>query len=71
MAVPKKKSSPMCRGHRNGHIKAKTKTIAVCGNCGGIRISHNACTVCGFYNGRQVFVPSRIKKQNRAKEAQE
>ena len=45
--------------------KISIPSTTKCSNCGSLRLLHNACTVCGFYKGKQVL-NIKEKKENNA-----
>ncbi len=63
MPLPKRRHSHGRSARRRTHYKLVAVTVAKdrCpGNnpdCPGTHVSHAACPVCGYYKGRQVFVP--------------
>lgn len=62
MAVPKKKVSKSRRDLRRSHLALKkVEGLGVCKNCGAAIAPHNACSVCGQYNGRQILVDTRAQ----------
>jgi len=65
MAVPKKKSSPMCRGMRNSHCRVRCGAVSVCAECGDHCLSHHMCLHCGYYKGRQVIIPRAQRRKLR------
>ena len=68
MAVPKKKTSPSRRRMRSASKHVRFDTMTACAHCGSMRRPHHMCTHCGFYNGRQVCMTRRQKRQERAKQ---
>ncbi len=64
MAVPKKKVSKSRRDLRRSHLALKRfNGLGVCKNCGATVMPHNACEVCGQYNGMQILKDRRISAQ--------
>jgi len=55
MAVPKKKVSKARRDRRRAHDSLPTPPKSVCSNCGEVKLPHNVCPHCGYYNGKQIF----------------
>ena len=55
MAVPKKKTSKSKRDMRRAHDALKSPAKATCSNCGEVKVPHNVCPACGYYNGKQVI----------------
>lgn len=54
MAVPKRKTSPSKRNMRRSHHALRATTFQECPNCGELKLPHNMCSACGYYNGREV-----------------
>lgn len=54
MAVPKRKTSPSRRNMRRSHHALTATQFQECPNCGELKLPHNLCGACGFYNGREV-----------------
>lgn len=64
MAVPKKKVSKSRRDLRRSHLALKkVEGLGTCKNCGAAIMPHNACSVCGQYNNRQIFDDKRAVAQ--------
>ena len=56
MAVPKrKKSKSKSRSRRAVYMRIKVPSLVRCKNCGGKRVAHSICEVCGYYKGRLVL----------------
>jgi len=54
MPNPTRRHSKTRRDKRRTHYKAKAPTTGVCPQCGTVKLPHNACPECGYYNGRKV-----------------
>src|SRR4029078_11680751 len=54
MAVPKRKTSPSKRNMRRSHHALKATQFQECPNCGELKLPHNMCAACGYYNGREI-----------------
>ena len=66
MACPKKKTSHRKQHQRRAkNWKAILANIATCSNCGQPKVSHLACTSCGYYNGRE-YLLALPRKQRKA-----
>ena len=50
-----RKSSKSRRDKRRTHYKAVIPTTTICPQCGAVKLNHNACPECGYYNGRKVI----------------
>ncbi len=57
MALPKRRHSKTRRDKRRAQWKASTPTVTECSNCGQPKEPHRACTSCGYYKNRSVFLP--------------
>ena len=55
MAVPKSKISRSRRGQRRSHDSLKKVNVIECPNCGEMKLSHNICPACGYYDGKEVL----------------
>ena len=63
MACPKKKTSHRKQHQRRANWKAIAPVLAKCSNCGEVKMSHYACSSCGYYNGREYLKALPRKKQ--------
>ena len=55
MPNPTNRSSKQRRDKRRTHDKAVAATTTQCPQCGAVKLSHQACPECGYYNGRKVI----------------
>ena len=56
MAVPKKKVSKARRDKRRSSVwKLEAPSLSKCTQCGGLKMPHRVCPVCGYYKGREVI----------------
>ncbi len=55
MAVPKKKTSKSKRDKRRSHDALKIPAKSTCSNCGEVKLPHNVCEACGYYNGKKII----------------
>lgn len=53
MAVPKRKISKSKGRSRIANWKAGKVTLAECPQCHEMKVSHQICPNCGYYNGEQ------------------
>jgi large subunit ribosomal protein L32 len=60
-ALPKQRTSHARQGERRAHHHLKLPQLVACPNCHRPRLAHHACPNCGYYRGRQIFLP-RTKK---------
>ncbi len=61
-ALPKQRVSHARKGERRAHMHLTPPQLVACPQCRKPRLSHHACPHCGYYRGRQVFVPRSQKK---------
>lgn len=54
MAVPKNKISKSRTNSRFAHFKAATPNLVECKQCHQMRVSHQVCPHCGYYDGKLV-----------------
>ena len=62
MAVPKKKTSKQKRDTRRAHDALRRSNIAFDAKTGEAKLPHHMSLKDGFYKGRQVVIPSEVKK---------
>ena len=55
MAVPKRKTSPSKRNMRRSHDRVQGFNLVECPNCGELKLSHQICRACGYYNKREII----------------
>jgi large subunit ribosomal protein L32 len=63
MAVPKKKTSKSRRNNRRAHHALKPINVVVDSKTGEYKLPHRVSLKDGYYNGKQIFVPKRLRKQ--------
>ena len=51
MAVPKCKVSKARRNSRAANWKLETPNLVECPQCHELKLSHQACKKCGYYDG--------------------
>jgi large subunit ribosomal protein L32 len=39
---------------RRSHHALSAAAFQECSNCGELKLPHNVCAACGYYNGREV-----------------
>ena len=54
-ALPKKKRTRARIGSRQISYRLYVPQLSACPQCHSPRRSHRVCTVCGYYNGREVI----------------
>ena len=59
MAVPKRKVTRSRRDKRRSHHSLARVNVIECPNCGELKRSHNVCSACGQYRGREVISVDR------------
>lgn len=63
MACPKKKTSHRKQHQRRAKWVAFLANVSNCSNCNEPKVSHLACTSCGYYNGREYLLALPRKKR--------
>ncbi len=60
MANPKRKISRSKRDKRRAQWIAtmRAQSLVECDHCGEMKLPHRACPNCGYYRGRNVFIPN-------------
>ncbi|MEO8973632.1 MAG: 50S ribosomal protein L32 [Ktedonobacteraceae bacterium] len=61
-ALPKQRTSHARQGKRRSHLHLTLPQLVACPQCRQPRLSHHACPHCGYYRGRQVFIPKSKNK---------
>ncbi len=54
-ALPKQKLSKSRKGKRRAHQALVVPQLVTCSNCGGSRLPHTVCNLCGHYKDEQVI----------------
>ncbi len=65
MAVPKRKVSHARRNKRRANYKAIAPTMVECPHCHEKTVAHQVCKNCGYYDGEQVVVMDKDKKESK------
>ncbi|MDR1092971.1 MAG: 50S ribosomal protein L32 [Clostridiales bacterium] len=52
MAVPKRKISKQRGNTRFAHWKKTAPTLSACPQCHELKAAHQACSKCGYYDGK-------------------
>lgn len=55
MAVPFRRTSKTKKRKRRTHYKLNLPGMAVCPNCGEMKLAHRVCKECGYYKGEPVL----------------
>ncbi len=67
MPLPKRRHSKTRGRKRRTHWKLNNLNLAPCPQCKQPKMPHKACSVCGYYDGRQVI---EIKVNEKKKKKQ-
>ena len=69
MPNPKRKHTRSRRDlRRSANSKLEAINVIACSNCGEMRLPHNICPKCGFYDGKPVAeVKAKKEKADTAK----
>ena len=67
MALPKRRHSKARGRRRRTHWKLSEANLVPCPQCKQPKIPHRVCTVCGYYNGRQV-IEIKVKEKKKKKQ---
>jgi large subunit ribosomal protein L32 len=54
-AVPKQRVTRAKQGMRRAIHAVKTRQLMTCPRCRELKVCHEVCPSCGYYNGNQVF----------------
>ncbi len=64
MAVPKKRKTSSQGKQKRSHDALVNIQLAKCPKCGEAVLPHNACTTCGYYDGKKVLdIESKLDKK--------
>ncbi|MBI1952518.1 MAG: 50S ribosomal protein L32 [Candidatus Omnitrophica bacterium] len=63
MPLPKRRFSRSRRDKRRLQIHLTVPTLSRCSHCGAVVRSHQICSACGYYRGRQVLAAAQEKKK--------
>lgn len=71
MAVPKKRKTSSQAKQKRSHDALKKIVLAKCPKCGEAVLPHNACAVCGYYDGNKILnveskLDKKLKKEQKA-----
>ena len=67
MPLPKKRHSKARGRRRRTHWKVSPLNLIPCPQCKEPKLPHRICTVCGYYNGRQV-IEIKVKEKKKKKQ---
>jgi len=65
--LPKKRHSKARGRRRRTHWKVSPLNLIPCPQCKEPKLPHRICTVCGYYNGRQV-IEIKVKEKKKKKQ---
>jgi len=72
MAVPKQRHTKSRRNRRRSHHALKKQNFSVCPKCGEPILSHNVCSNCGAYSGKEIIdVMAKLNKKEKKKKQKE
>ncbi|MFH0854992.1 MAG: 50S ribosomal protein L32 [Candidatus Omnitrophota bacterium] len=66
MALPKRRHSKTRGRKRRTHWKVKAAGLSPCPQCKHPKLAHRACSVCGYYKGKQVIEIKVKEKKKRS-----
>ena len=61
MAVPKGKQSKSRTNKRFANYKAKAPQLMECPHCHKLKVAHQVCGNCGYYDGKEVVAQEESK----------
>lgn len=67
MPVPKKRHSNTRTNRRRANWKVKPLNYGKCPSCQEPILPHHACTACGYYEGRQIFIVKEKEDKKKKK----
>ncbi len=53
--VPQRRTGKTRKRRRRSHLALDVPGMMACPNCGEMKLSHNICPACGYYDGKQVI----------------
>jgi len=65
--LPKKRHSKARGRRRRTHWKLNPANLIPCPQCKQPKLPHRICTVCGYYNGKQV-IEIKVKEKKKKKQ---
>ncbi|MEG1706532.1 MAG: 50S ribosomal protein L32 [Clostridia bacterium] len=63
MAVPKTKTSKQRKHTRTANWKVSAPSLAECPQCHELKVTHQVCDSCGFYDGKEIVKKTEEKKK--------
>ena len=67
MPLPKKRHSKARGRRRRTHWKLSPSNLIPCPQCKEPKLPHRICTLCGYYNGKQV-IEIKVKEKKKKKQ---
>jgi large subunit ribosomal protein L32 len=67
--VPQRRTGKTRKNRRRSHLALDLPGMMACPNCGEMKLSHNICPACGYYDGKQVItikVKSEVEEEAKA-----
>ncbi len=68
MSKPKHRHSKTRSRLRRTHYKAEPVAAMKCDQCGKMKVPHQVCPECGYYNGTQVKVIESLDERREKRE---
>ena len=64
MPVPKQRRSKSKKRIKHATWKIETPQLRPCSNCNEMGLPHHVCSICGFYNGKQIIsIKEKVKEK--------
>ncbi len=59
MPNPKRRHSKSRGRKRRTHYKASVPQMVICPNCREMKLAHQVCPSCGYYDKKSVIIPKK------------
>ncbi|MCX7833455.1 MAG: 50S ribosomal protein L32 [Ignavibacteria bacterium] len=59
MPNPKRRHSKARSRKRRTHYKASVPQMVICSNCKEMKLAHQICPSCGYYDKKSVIIPRK------------
>lgn len=59
MPNPKRRHSKARGRKRRTHYKADVPQMVICSNCHEMKLAHQVCPSCGYYDKKSVIIPRK------------
>jgi len=66
--APPRRISKTRKRKRRTHYKVEVPGMTLCPNCGEMKLSHNVCRVCGYYDGKLVINKAETTEEPQVEE---